>query len=217
MKASQVASVVAALCAQDAKPTEATILAAILAADKKAKDNTGMGPKELEEKDQAKDKSAKDKAKDEMEEKAEDEKDDKAEDEKDDPEHTNDEDIDGMDDIQPTKSANGNSGAGGKEPAKDAKAMDARIQSAIDARDALHAARRDVEPVLGVVTFDTAAQVYKAALAKLNIATDVHPSAYPALFKMARDKADAAAPVFATDAARVSTMAGAIKGYDRLR
>jgi hypothetical protein len=213
MKASKVASVVAALIASDAKPTEAQILAAILAADKKGKDEGGLGPVEIQNK-------------------AKDEKDDKAEDaEKDDPESTNDEfpekddkakdadmDDEAEDDIQPKMSASGNSGSGGKEPAKDKKSMDAAIKIALDARDALHAARRDVETVLGVVGYDSAAAVYKAALDKLGVTTDgVDASAFPALFKLARDKVEASTPRLASDAAAVRGMASVIKGYDRLK
>ena len=211
MKASAVAAVVASLLATDAKPTESAILAAILAADKKARD--GLGPEEIEKTDKAKDKKAKD--------------------EKDDPEGTNDADMDDMSedadcdepkgkdkkakdaDVQPTKSAEGNSGSGGDVPAKDTAFI---VRAAIDARDALHAARRDVEPVLGIVTYDSAADVYRAALVKLGVAVDgIDPSAFPALFKLARDRADAQAPTLASDAATVRSMAGVIKGYDRLK
>lgn len=236
MKLSKVASVVTALLATDAKPTEADIIAAVLAADKKGKDEGGLGPVEIENK--AKDEKEKDEkefgakdaeaeyyghTKDEWEDmSAKDRKAarDKAHD-ADDPEDTNgkgtDEEIDGMDDVQPKESAtNGKKDAnGGAMPAKDTAAV---VKAALDARDALHAARRDVEPVLGVVTYDSAAQVYKAALDKLGIdTTGVHTSAYGALYKLARDKADAQAPALASDAATVRTMSSTIKGYDRLK
>ncbi len=237
MKLSKVAAAVAALLATDAKPTEAQIMAACIAADKKGKDEGGLGNVEI----QNKAKDEKEKAEDAKEHEAEDAageyfghtkdewekmpaKDrksarDKARDEKDDPEHTNDgeAEMEAEDDIQPAKSASGNSGSGGKEPTTDKKGMDAAIKLAIDRRDALHAARRDVETVLGVVAFDSAAEVYKAALVKLGVTVDgVHASAYPALFKMAREKLDAQAPTLASDAATVKTMAGVIKGYTRL-
>jgi uncharacterized protein len=219
MKLSKVAAAVAALLATDAKPTEAQIMAACIAADKKGKDEGGLGPVEIEKKDKAKD-------------------------EKDDPEHTNDEkdddekakdemekaakdkkgkddemDVEGMDDEQPTKSATGNLGAGGKEPAKDKKGMDsAAVAALIAANDAKHAAARDVEPILGVVTHDSADAYYKAALTKLGVDTaGVHASAFPTMLKLARDKLSAQTPSMASDAARVTGMAGAIKGYDRLR
>jgi hypothetical protein len=234
MKASKVAQVVATLLGTDAKPTEASILAAILAADKKGKDEGGLGPVEIQkakdEKEKAEDAEkfgASDaaaeyfgKGKDEWEKMpAKDRAAARDAAEKDDPEHTNDgdPDVEGMDDEQPAKTATGNSGAGGKEPAKDKKAHDAAIKVALDARDALHAARRDVETVLGVVAYDSAAEVYKAALDKLGVATDgVHASAFATLFRMKREAVVAAAPVLGSDAATVKGMAGAIKGYNRL-
>jgi hypothetical protein len=204
MKASKVASVVAALLATDAKPTESQILAAILAADKKGKD--GLGPEEIEKKDQAKDgNDDPEKTNDEFPEKAEDKAKDKdcAED---------DEDMDAEDDIQPKVTEKGNAG---KEPAMDA----ALVQRLLDARDALHAARRDVETTIGIVGMDSAEAVYKAALDHLGVDTaGVHASAYRSMFKMAKDQADAAAkPRLASDAATVTGMRSAIKGYDRLK
>src|SRR5258708_6263291 len=50
MKLSKVAAAVAALLATDAKPTEAQIMAACIAADKKGKDEGGLGPVEIENK-----------------------------------------------------------------------------------------------------------------------------------------------------------------------
>lgn len=212
MKLSKVAAAVAALLATDAKPTEAQIIAACIASDKKGKDEGGLGPVEIENK--AKDeKDDPEKTNDEFPEK----KDEKAKDKKGKDEDT---DVDGMDDEQPKKSANGNSGAGGAEPAKDKKGMDtaALIAAALAADRALTAARREVEPILGVVTFDSAAEVYKAALVKLGVAVDgVDASAYPALYKMARETVEARTPVIASDAARVTSMAAAIPGYARLR
>lgn len=232
MKLSKVAAVVTALLAHDAKPTEAQIIAAVVAADKKGKDEGGLGPVEIENK--GKDGKGKDEFPDKKDDKK-DAKDRKGKDEKDDPEGTNakdgkdDEDkdgakdgemdVEGNDDVQPKKSANGNAGAGGAEPSKDSKGMDAKgVAAAIAANDAKHAAAREVEPILGVVTLDSAGAYYKAALDKLGVDTkDVHESAFPALLKLAKDKANAAAAPLATDAARVSGMAGAIKGYDRLK
>ncbi len=218
MKLSKVAAAVAALLATDAKPTEAQIMAACIAADKKGKDeNSGLGPKELDKK-----------AGDEFPPKDKE----KAEDEKDDPESTNDGDpeMEGMDedkddekkakdDIQPKKSANGNSGAGGAEPTKDKKGMDAKgVAALIAANDAKHAAAREVESILGVVVYDSADAYYQAALTKLGVDTaGVHASAFPSLLKLARDRVEAQTPTMATDAARVSSMAGAIKGYARLK
>jgi hypothetical protein len=202
----------------------------VLAADKKAKDEGGLGPVD----------NLKDKAKD----------------EKDDPEGTNAEDAmedidaededetesdkargkdkkakdkkakdkfpeEAEDDVQPSKSVTGGgspAGNAGKEPAKDAKAMDAKINAALAARDALHVARRAVEPVLGVVTYDSAADVYKAALTKLGVTVDgIDASAFPALYKMACERTEARAPSMASDAATVKGMAALLPGYDRLK
>lgn len=208
MKLSTVAAAVAALIATDAKPSEAQIIAACIAADKKGKDEGGLGPVEIENK--AKDeKEAEEKAaKDEAEKAA-----------KDAAEKAKDDEVDGMDDEQPKMSATGNSGAGGKEPAKDKKGMDAAsVAALIAANDAKHAAAREVETIVGVVALDSAADYYKAALDKLGVATDgVHASAFPSLLKLAKDKLDATTPTMASDSARVSAMSGAIKGYDRLR
>lgn len=230
MKLSKVAAAVAALLATDAKPTEAQIMAACIAADKKGKDdNTGLGPKELDKAKDEKDKTdnaAADaaaeyfgKTKDEWEDMSAKDRAAARDAAGDDPEKTNDAEIDAEDDIQPKKTATGNSGAGGAEPAKDKKGMDAAgVAALIAANDAKHAASREVESILGVVTYDSAADYYKAALDKLGVDTaGVHVSAFPSLLKLARDKvnAETAAPL-ATDSARVTGMAGAIKGYSRL-
>lgn len=66
--------------------------------------------------------------------------------------------------------------------------------AAIAARDALHAARKEVEPHVGVVALDSAEAVYGFALKQLGVTIEgVHASAYPALLKLATDKK--AAPV----------------------
>lgn len=214
MKLSKVAAAVAALLATDAKPTEAQIMAACLAADKKGKD--GEGPEFLEETDKAKD------GKDDGAEDGSDDPEktnDKAKDEKDDKGMDEDDDVEGMDDIQPKKMANGNSGAGGAEPVKDKKGMDAKsVAALIAANDAKHVAARDVQSILGEVAYDSAEAYYGAALTKLGVDTKGVPAAaFPAMLKLARDKADAQTPVIASDAARVTSMAAAIPGYSRLR
>jgi uncharacterized protein len=222
MKLSKVAAAVAALLATDAKPTEAQIMAACIAADKKGKDEGGLGPVEIQNK--AKDKKGsdefppKDKAEDgDDPEKTNDEFPEKAKDEKDDEDKAKDEEVDGMDDVQPAQKPD--KARAGAEPAKDKKGMDAAgVAALIAANDAKHAAAREVESILGVVAYDSAAEYYKAALVKLGVDTDgVHASAFPSLLKVAKDRANAQAPTMASDAARVSSMATAIKGYDRLR
>lgn len=104
----------------------------------------------------------------------------------------------------------------------DKKAMDAAIKLAVDGalagQAALHQARKDVEPVIGVVAYDSAAEVYKAALAKLDIAVDgVHPSAFGAMVKQALK--GSGTPALAQDSAggKVHTMAEAFPGFNRLK
>src|ERR1700761_3690294 len=88
LKLAAVLAAIGPFLATDKKPED--VKAAILAADKGGKDaaGSGLGARELEEKDQAKDEKDPD---------AKDEKDPDAEDRDDDPEHTNDEDMDGKD------------------------------------------------------------------------------------------------------------------------
>jgi hypothetical protein len=227
----------AGLLATDASdPKVITALATMLATDKKGKDGL---PVEKTDKTVGKDKKGKDgagegdnprgededmpegmdaKAWDAMSDEEKKDAKDKARDskDKDDPEGTNDADVD----VQPKESVTGSSKSGqaGAEPTKDKKATDAAIKSALDARDALHAARRDVETTIGVVTYDSAAEVYEAALVKLGISVDgVDPSAYGTIFKLARDKAQVSTPVIASDAAVVAGMAAVIPGYGRLK
>jgi hypothetical protein len=234
MKLTTVAAAVAALLATDAKPTEAQIMAACIAADKKAKDEGGLGPVEIQ-----------DKAKDEKE-KADDEKEFGAEDAKEEYfGHTKDEwedmpakdraaardkardskesELENAEDgeVEPKESVTGGgkpAGNAGPKPASDKKGMDAAgVASLIAANDAKHAAAREVESILGVVTYDSADAYYKAALTKLGVDTaGVHASAFPSMLKLAKDRAEARTPTMASDAATVKTMATAIKGYDRL-
>ena len=229
MKVSALAVAVASALGLDSAQTlkVKSAIDVAFAADKakdKAKDEGGLGNVEIEK---AKDAEKDEEAKDEFppKEKAEDEDEtdsdktrgkDKAKDKaKDDMDDMDAEDEDET--VQPKKSATGNSGAGGAEPTKDKKAMDAAIKLAIDARDALHAARREVEGVVGVVTYDSAAEVYGAALKKLGVDTaGVDPSAYRSMFQLAVDRETARPPVFASDSATVAGMAGAIKGYNRI-
>lgn len=105
------------------------------------------------------------------------------------------------------------------KPAVDAKGMDSAtvasvVKAALAERDALHTARREVESIIGTVAYDSAADVYKAALVKLGVAVDgVDASAFPALLKMAKDKA--VKPVVATDSAAIQSMSKAFPGLDR--
>ena len=221
MKISDIVKAIAPHLATDADPAKVTgTIAQAFAADKKARD-------EAEEKEQA----AKDAAaeyfghsKDEWEKmSAKDRKaarDKAAKDaEADDPEATNDsemDDVDGEDEF-PEAPKGGAPKPGGKDKAMDAAGVASVVAKAIAANDAKHAAARAVEPILGVVTYDSAESYYKAALDKLGVATDgVHPSAYGAMLKIAKDRASKPAPI-ASDSAAVSSMVTAIPGYGRLK
>lgn len=232
MKLSAVIAALTPFLATDKKPEE--VLAAVLAADKKAKDaaGSGLGSRELEEKDVAKDKAAKDrksahdKARDKMnaEDKkafdamSDEEKDKVAKDRNDDPEGTNDEELEGEDEnlSDGDPSTPGGSRAGGKT-AIDSAEVDRRITRAVGARDALHAALREVEPIIGVQTFDSAGKAYRAALDHLKVDTKGVPdSALPAMLRLVKDRAAPVAPP-AMDSATVSGLEKIIPGYGRLR
>jgi uncharacterized protein len=100
------------------------------------------------------------------------------------------------------------------KPAQDA--IDAAVKAAIAARDALHAAREDVKPLLGnVTTCDSADAVYGAALDHLKIEhKDIHPSAWRALYQASIKSTPA--PVTG-DSATVKTMDQAFPHLNRLR
>lgn len=226
LKLAAVLAAIAPFMAADHKPEE--LKAAIIAADKGAKDKGGKDgkmpgnvgeAKEIEGKDKgAKDKGAKDE-KDDMD--AKDEKDDMdAKDRDDDPEHTNDKDIDTEDEdlSDGDPSTPGGNRAGGAKTAVDSAEVDRRIAAAVGARDSLHTALREVEPVLGRVTFDSAPKAYRAALKHLGIDTaGVHSSALPSMLKLAKDKASASSPAPAMDSAGLSALDKVIPGYSRLR
>jgi hypothetical protein len=231
MKLKTVLAAIAPFLATDKKPDE--VLAAVLAADKKAKDaaGSGLGSRELEETDTrdkaAKDrKAAHDKARDKMnanDKKAfdamsDEEKDKVAQDRDDDPEHTNDEELEGEDEdlSDGNPSTPGGSRAGGKT-AIDSAEVDRRIARAVGARDALHVALREVEPIIGVQTFDSAGKAYRAALDHLKVDTKGIPdSALPAMLRLVKDRAAPTAPP-AMDSATVSGLEKIIPGYGRLR
>ena len=145
----------------------------------------------------------------------------KAKDEKDDEDKAEDEDVEGMDDVQPKVTATPGPSGKKPEPAKDKKGMDAAgVAALIAANDAKHAAAREVESILGVVAYDSAAEYYKAALVKLGVDTDgVHASAFPSLLKIAKDTARTRRPRRwrAMPPACLRWSLRAIRGYDRLR
>lgn len=96
-------------------------------------------------------------------------------------------------------------------------AVDAAEHRAVARVNALHAARRLVEPLVGVVAFDSAEEVHRFALKTLNIKADgVHASALPVLIEQAiANRAPRRDSLPAYDAAAVSASAEAIPGLSR--
>lgn len=196
MKPSQLVEALKPLFAADTKPEAVTAaINAAFALDKKAKDEECTAA----EKKAAADKAAKDTA-------ANDPpgKDGEMNGEVD----GEDEDMDGEDEA---------SNMGVRGAAKDKKGMDAAIGAAVThalaQRDALHVARRAVEPTLGAdVGMDSAEAVYAAALTKIGVdIKGVDASAYRSLFEIATKKTAPAAVVVGDSAAKT-----AIPHYNRL-
>lgn len=218
MKLDALLALVKPFLATDAKPDE--IKAAIIAADKKAKD-------EFPEKDKAaKDKKAGyDKARDSMtkdekeafdampdEEKDKVVKDRAAKDAEGDPENTNDTEIEAEDEVE---SGTPSKGGPNRKPALDSAEVDRRIAAAVAGRDQLHTATREVEPIVGKRVFDSAGAAYKAGLEALGVdVTGIPEAAFPAMLKLARDRA-APAPI-AMDSESVAEVLKLIPHYGRL-
>lgn len=121
---------------------------------------------------------------------------------KDDEEMAEDEDDEDKEDIAEDEDDPEN---GLTKPAMDA-AIAAGVKSAVAKVEAIHEAKRDVEPVIGLVTVtqDSAASVYKLALDHMKVdLADVPPAAYRALFRSLAPKVGEtqAAPTVALDAA----------------
>ena len=141
-----------------------------------------------------------------------------------DPEGTNDEDMEDVDasDEDPKKPEGGAGKPFGKDKkGMDKKAMDSAIATAVAAalaqRDALHDARKAVEPVLGVVALDSAEAVYGAALKKLGIATDGIPAeGFGALYAAVVARKTSASATLATDSAAAKPAREVIPHYNRL-
>lgn len=99
----------------------------------------------------------------------------------------------------------------------DKLANDAR-SAAVAHVNALHKAREDVRPLVGIVAFDSADEVYAFALKQSNVATEgVHASAYPALVEQVKARKAAPAPAAPTRVAADSAAAvsSAIPGLGR--
>lgn len=90
---------------------------------------------------------------------------------------------------------------------------------AVGAVNALHKARADVAPLVGVVALDSADKVYEFALKQLNVdVTGVPPSAYAAMVSLAAKlKGAAPAPRIAQDAAAAEATAKAFPHLGRFR
>lgn len=128
-----------------------------------------------------------------------------------DPENTNDNSL--AEGERGTPSKGGPSQAG----AMDEAAVDARIKAAVAARDELHTAAREVEPIVGIRAFDSAGDAYKAALEKLGVdIKDVPASAYRALLTLAKDTRSVAPPTFTADSADVAAISARIPHLNRL-
>ena len=132
-------------------------------------------------------------------------------------------------------------GETGKSIVADAAAMDAAIRShgfitkadaerlandaaatAVAAVNALHKAREDVKPLVGIVAMDSAEAVYRFALTQEKVALDgVPPQAFGALVEQVKARKAGAAPVAAStpklalDAANLA--AAAIPGLGRIQ
>lgn len=174
MKIAALVKALGPVLATDAKPADVEALVkTVIAQDKKAKDADPANvasSKEIEKKDHAEDADKNDKV------------------EAGDPEDANDADMDDEVDADDEFPESPESGAKkpaadkkGKDKAMDKKAMDAAITAGVAAamkgQTDLQAARKDVEPIVGVTAFDSAGDTYKAALTKLGITVDGVPAA----------------------------------------
>jgi len=207
MKLDAVLALVKPFLAADAKPDE--IKAAILAADKKAKDaaectDPERTNDEFPEKDEpkGKDKGAKDEEKDEPKGKDKGAKD--------------EDDVDAEDnDLTQAEAGTPSKGGASKKPAMDSAEVDRRIAAAVAARDELHAATAEVAPIVGPRAFDSAGAAYKAGLEALGVDLEGVPEgAYRAMLRLAKDRS-APAPI-AYDSASVTEVTKLIPNYNRL-
>jgi hypothetical protein len=227
MKLADLLKVAAPLLAADKTPED--LRRAVIAADKKAKDadpeereaamdarEAGMDEaEEKADKEKAEDAAAKDRKaardarKSARDKRAADRK--AAKDAETDPEGT---DAD-LSQADPSTAAHGGKSEKG---ALDSAEVDRRIAAAVAVRDAAHAACREVEPVLGVVTFDSAPAAYRAALDKLGIDhKDMHDSALRTVLQLAKDRAAAATPTGVTmDSGMRAEVTKLIPHYGRL-
>lgn len=128
-----------------------------------------------------------------------------------DPEGTNDNELGNAETGTPSKG--GKSEPGGMDSATVSK----MISDAVAARDALHTAAREVEPIVGVRAFDSADNAYKAGLEALGVdIAGVPPAAYRAMLTLAKGSRAAAPPDFAMDSNSQAEVLKAIPHLNRL-
>lgn len=217
-----------------------------LAADKRAKDNTGLGPRNLQhaadkamdereaacdEREEAMDAAEAESDKDKTDDKAKDRKgarDKRAKDRMDRKtardKRAKDTNLDpeGTNDGGELGNADPNPPGGPREKgstAVDSATVTKMIADAVGARDALHAARADTSAILGVSAFDSAESTYRAALDKLGVDhKNVDGSALRTILQLAKDKSAASSPAApAMDAATATGVAKVFPGLNRLR
>jgi hypothetical protein len=113
-----------------------------------------------------------------------------------DPEGTNDNSLGEGQEGKPAKTG----ATGSTAPGMDSATVSKMISDAVLARDSLHAAAREVEPIVGVRAFDSAELAYKAGLEALGVdIAGVPPAAYRAMLNLAKGSRAAAPPDFALD------------------
>jgi hypothetical protein len=141
----------------------------------------------------------------------------KGRDENTDPERTNDNEL-GSGNEPGTPAKTGKSESGALDSAEVDRRIAAAVAAATAGRDELHTATREVESIVGVRAFDSAGDAYKAALETLGVdIAGVHPSAYRAMLKIAKDSRGSAPPVaLATDEASATEIAARIPHLNRL-
>jgi hypothetical protein len=217
------ALVAAGLIATDKKPEDVTsLLSEQFALDKAAKDKAAEDAAKAEAEDKAKDEKARDEAAKKIGAKAEDMVKGKdgnwglgkrgADGEL---EEMDAEDIDLVTAERGGVKPHVNAGKGMDEAAV-AKLVADGIAADRASQSALFQARSEVLPVLGTVAYDTAEQVYGAALTHLKVEhKDVHPSALRALFAASVKNAPKTGVVIG-DAATVQTMDKAFPHFNRL-
>lgn len=130
-----------------------------------------------------------------------------------DPEGTNDNELAN---AEPGTAAK--TGASHNSSAMDSAAVNKLITDAVKARDELHAASREVEPIVGLRAFDSAGDAYKAALETLGVdIAGVPPSAYRAMLTLAKSaRSSAPSAAFAMDSADQAVIAVKIPNLNRL-